>query len=76
MKRQLYRITLYSVLTYLALSAPNPAVVATQPSGENGTHFCGVTEGQLDNRRYARSFRNKRSLRYSTNGAKFLTDTL
>ena len=55
MKRQLYRITLYSILTYLALSAPNLAGAATQPSEGNGPHFCGFTE-QPDNRRYARSF--------------------
>ncbi len=55
MKRQLYRITLYSILTYLALSAPNLAGAASQPSEGNGPHFCGFTE-QPDNRRYARSF--------------------
>ena len=56
MRRQLYRITLYSVLTYLALSAPNPAVAASQPLEENGRRFCGFTEQQPDNRRFARTF--------------------
>ena len=56
MKRQLYRITLYSILTYLALSAPNSAGAATQPSGGNGTHFCAVIDWQADNRRYTRAF--------------------
>ena len=55
MKRQLYRIALYSILTYLGLSAPNSAGAASQPSGVNGPHFCGFTE-QPGNRRYARSF--------------------
>ena len=44
MKRQLYRITLCSILTYLALSAPNSAGAASQPSGGNGTHFCAVID--------------------------------
>ena len=55
MKRQLYRITLCSILTYLALSAPNLAGAASQPSEGNGPHFCGFTE-QPDNRRYTRAF--------------------
>ena len=58
MKRQLYRITLYSILTYLALSALKSAGAASQPSGGNGTHFCGVTAQQLDNRRHARNLAN------------------
>ena len=56
MRRQLYRITLCSILTYLALSAPNSAGAASQPSGGNGTHFCAVIDWQADNRRYTRAF--------------------
>ncbi len=55
MKTQLYRITLYSILTYLALSAPNSAVTASPPF-QNGGHFCGFDDWQPDNRRYARTF--------------------
>ena len=55
MKTQLYRITLYSILTYLALSAPNSAVTASPPF-QNGGHFCGFDDWQPDNRRYARAF--------------------
>ena len=56
MKRQLYRITLCSILTYLALSAPNLAGAASQPSEGNGPHFCAVIDWQADNRRYTRAF--------------------
>ena len=58
MKTQLYRITLYSIITYLALSAPNSPGAASQPSDGNGIHFCGVTAQQLDNRRHARNLAN------------------
>ncbi len=62
MRRQLYRITLFSILTYLALCALN-STAAAQPSGEQGVHYCGFTGFQLDetpydqspNRRYARA---------------------
>ena len=63
MNKQLLRFTLYTIITYLTSSAFNPAIVASQPSWGNGTHFCGVTDAQSDqryldqypNRRYART---------------------
>ena len=56
MKRQLSRFTPFSIMVYLILSALNLALASPPPLGENGAHFCGVTEWQPDNRRYARSF--------------------
>ena len=64
MRRQLYRITLFSILTYLAQSALNTVVAASQPSGEQEVHFCGGTGFPLDEpysdqslvRRYNRLF--------------------
>ena len=64
MKKQLLRFTLYSLIIYLTVGTVNLAVAATQPSGGNGTLFCGVIDDQWDkrysdqypNRRYARSF--------------------
>ena len=48
MKTHLLRFTLFAIIVYLALSAPKPAGAASQPSGGNGIHFCGVTDGQWD----------------------------
>ena len=62
MKSQLYRITLYSILTYFALSAPNSAGAASQQSGRNGTHFCGVIDNQW-NKRYSDQFPSRRYTR-------------
>ena len=64
MKKQLLRFTLSAIIIYLTCGTLNPAVAATQLSAGNGTHFCGVIDGQLDkrysdqypNRRYARTF--------------------
>ena len=64
MKKQLLRFTLSAIIIYLTGFTLNPAVAASQLSVENGTHFCGVIDGQSDkrysdqfpNRRYARSF--------------------
>ena len=64
MKTLLFRFTLSAIVVYLTGSTLNPVVAATQSSGGNGTHFCGVIDDQWDkrysdqypNRRYARSF--------------------
>ena len=64
MKTPLFWSTLCSLISYLTLSTLNPAVAALQPSAGNWTHFCGVIDGQWDqrhsdqypNRRYARTF--------------------
>ena len=72
MKTPLFRFTLYAIIVYLTGFTLTPAIAASQPSAENGTHFCGVidyqprfhrswtlgTEAskQPDNRRYARTF--------------------
>ena len=63
MKKELLRFTLYAIIIYLTGFTLNPAVAATQPSVGNGTHYCGVIDGQSDkqhsdqfpNRRYART---------------------
>ena len=64
MKKELFRFTLCALIAYLTGFTLNPAIAASQPSAGNGTHFCGVIDGQLDkqhsdqypNRRYARTF--------------------
>ena len=56
MKTQIFRFILYSIVasvTWLILAAGSSSA-----SSENGTHFCGVTEHQPDNRRYARNVAN------------------
>ena len=65
MKSQLYRITLYSILTYFALSAPNSAGAASKPSGVNETLFCGVIDDRW-NKRYSDQYTNRRYARAST----------
>ena len=65
MKKELFRFTLYVIIVYLTNGTLSPAIAATQPSGGNGTHFCGVSHyqprwyrdsKQQDNRNYARRF--------------------
>ena len=64
MKKELLRFTLSAIIIYLTGGTLTPAVAATQPSGGNGAHYCGVTDvhsnkqhsDQYPNRRYARSF--------------------
>ena len=56
MKTQIFRFILYSIVasvTWLILAAGSSSA-----SSENGTHFCGFSEQQPDNRRYARSLAN------------------
>ena len=56
MKTQSFRIVLCSIIasvTYLNLAA-----APSSASSENEGHFCGVTEHQPDNRRYARTLAN------------------
>ena len=63
MNKQYLRFTLYAIIVYLAGGTLNPAIAATQLSGGNGTHFCGVIDDQSDkrppdqfpNRHYART---------------------
>ena len=63
-KKELLRFTLSAIIIYLTSGALNPAIAASQPSGGNGTHVCGVIDDQWDkqhsdqylNRRYARTF--------------------
>ena len=64
MGRQLYRITLYSILTYLVLSIPDSAVAASQPSGKQEVYFCGGNNFQLD-KPYSYQFPNRRYTRTS-----------
>ncbi len=44
MKKELFRFTLCSLIAYFTVGTLNPAAAATQPSGENGAHYCGVTD--------------------------------
>ena len=63
MKKELFRFTLCSLIAYFTVGTLNPAAAATQPSGENGAHYCGVTDAhsnkqlsdQFPNRHYART---------------------
>ena len=56
MKTQIFRFILYSIVANL--TCLNLTAASSPPSGENGVHFCGVTEQQSDTRRYARSLAN------------------
>ena len=63
-KKELLRFTLSAIIAYLTGFTLNLAIATSQLSGGNGTHFCGVIDGQLNkqhsdqfpNRRYARTF--------------------
>ena len=44
MNKQILRFSLCVIIIYLTGGVLNPAVAATQPSGGNGTHFCGVID--------------------------------
>ena len=63
MKTQLSRFILYTIIIYLTGGTLNPIIAASQLSGGNGTHFCGVPDNPLNKwysdqypaRRYARS---------------------
>ena len=63
MKTPTLRFTLSAIIAYLTCGTLNPAIAASQPSWGNGTHYCGVIDGQSDkqhsdqfpNRRYART---------------------
>ena len=61
-KKQLLRFTLSAIIIYLTGFTLNPAVAATQPSVGNGTHFCGVIDGQWD-KRYSDQYPNRRYAR-------------
>ena len=58
MKKEFRRFTLYAIIIYLTCGIFNPAVAVTPPFGGNGTHFCGVIDGQL-NKRHANQFPNR-----------------
>ena len=62
MKKEFLCFTLSTITIYLIGSTLNPAIAASQPSGENGTHFCGVTDSQ-PNKRYSDQFPNRRYAR-------------
>ena len=64
MKKALLGFTLYAVIIYLTGGTPNPAVAASQPSGGNGTHICGVIDDRW-NKRYSDQFPNRRYARTS-----------
>ena len=64
-KKELFRFTLSAIIVYLTGSTLNPAVAATQPSGRDESHYCGVIDyptrwhrdsNQQDERHYARTF--------------------
>ena len=59
MKKELLRFTLSAIIIYLTGTALNLAIAASQPSEGNGTHFCGVVDGQW-NKRYSDQFLNRR----------------
>ena len=63
MNPQILRFTLFVMIIYVTGGGLNSAVAAPEPAGGNGTHFCGVIDGQwgkqdsdqFPNRRYARA---------------------
>ena len=59
MKTPAFRFTLYAIIIYLTGTILNPATAASQLSGGNGTHLCGVTDNQ-PNKRYSDQFPNRR----------------
>ena len=62
MKKQLLRFTLSAIIIYLTGGTLNLAVAASQLSVGNGTHFCGVIDGQWD-KRYSDQYPNRRYAR-------------
>ena len=64
-KKELLRFTLSAIIIYLTCGTLTPAVAATQPSGGNGTHFCGVIDSQWD-KRYSDQYPNRRYARSTT----------
>ncbi len=59
MRTPLCCFILFTIIIYLIGSVFNPAIDASQPSGGNGTHFCGVADSQ-PNKRYSDQFPNRR----------------
>ena len=59
MKKQFSYFILYAIIIYFTSSAFNPAIAASQPSGGNRAHFCGVTDSQ-PNKRYSDQYPNRR----------------
>ena len=47
-KKELLRFTLSAIIAYLTGFTLNLAIATSQLSGGNGTHFCGVIDGQLN----------------------------
>ena len=66
MKKQILRCTLYAIMVYLTGFTFNPTFAASQPSGRNGTHFCGVIDSSPD-KQHSDQFPNRRHARTSAN---------
>ena len=66
MKKQIFRFTLYAIIGYLTGFTFNPTFAASQPSGGNGTHFCGVIDSSPD-KQHSNQFPNRRYARTSAN---------
>ena len=64
MNKQILRFTLYAIMVYLTCGTLNPAIVASQPSWGNGTHYCGVTDVQ-SSKQHSDQFRNRHYARTS-----------
>ena len=62
MKKRFFCFILYAIAIYFTGSIFNPARAASQPSEENRTHFCGVTDSQ-PNKRYSDQYRDRRHAR-------------
>ena len=65
MNKQILRFAFFAIIIYLTSGTLSPAVAATQPSEEHGTHFCGVNNSQW-NKRYADQFPNRNYARADT----------
>ena len=66
MKKQILLCTLYAIMVYLTGFTFNPTFAASQPSGGNGTHFCGVIDSSPD-KQHSNQFPNRRYARTSAN---------
>ena len=62
MRKHLFRFILSVIIIYPTSGTSNPALAATQPSGGNGVHVCGVIDDQW-NKRYSDQYPNRRYAR-------------
>ena len=64
MNKRILRFILSAIIIYLTDSTLKTAVAASQPSWDNGTHFCGVIDSQ-SNKQHSDQFPNRHYARTS-----------